>query len=244
MEAPEEAKAYDELDRVFGEILFQGFAESALRMGVRTGRVLDVGTGPGWIPIRLALLNHTFSIDAIDLSESMLALAGENAAAFGVKSRIRFSRGDAKRIPFDDHTFDLVLCHNMLHQLPNPLLALKEIERVAKPHGAILVRDVRRLPRPFMDLALPLYCLPYSKLLRQLTENSFRAGLTYREFKALAGLAGIERARARTYFITHLGLERHALRPDAQHEPVLLGSLPTQLIKSLYLSEFAAEGSG
>ena len=39
METAEEAAAYDELDRLFGEILFQGFAESAVRMGVAAGRV-------------------------------------------------------------------------------------------------------------------------------------------------------------------------------------------------------------
>ena len=68
----------DELERLFGPILFQGFAESAVRMGVASGRVLDVGTGPGRIAVRLAKLNRALVIDAIDLSRSMLALAEEN----------------------------------------------------------------------------------------------------------------------------------------------------------------------
>ena len=241
MESLEEAKAYDELDRLFGEILFQGFAESALRMGVAEGRVLDVGTGPGWIPIRLALLNQKFSIEAIDLSQNMLDVAGRNAKAFGVDSRIRFSLGDAKAIPFEPHTFDLVPCHNMLHQLSEPSIVLREIHRVAKPEGAILVRDVRRLHRPFMDLALPFYCLRYSKTLRALTHNSFRAGLTRREFQHLVRATGIERARFRTYFLTHHGLERPALRRPSSRTTTRLGSLPIRIAKSLYLSSVLDE---
>ena len=237
MDSPESAQAYDELDRLFGEILFQGFAESALHLGGPSGRVLDVGSGPGWIPIRLAILSPDYTIEAVDLSTSMLELAQTNAQAFGVAGRIRFSLGDAKRLPFDDQSFDLVLCHNLLHQLPDPLLALREINRVAKPDGALLVRDVRRLARPLMDLALPLYCLRYSRRLCQLTRDSFRAGLTRGEFQRLVAAAGVERAKVRTHFITHLGLERPArAQMAAAAEPIFLGSLPIRLMKSLYLS--------
>ena len=157
MEGETEASAYDELDRLWGDVIFQGFAESALRMGVRKGRVLDVGTGSGWIAIRLARLTPNLRIDAIDLSRSMIDLARLNARREGI-ANIEFSIGDAKRIPYDDHTFDLVICHQLLHQLPEPVVALREINRVARPHGAIRVRDVRRLPEPLMTLAIPIWC--------------------------------------------------------------------------------------
>lgn len=210
MEGENEASAYDELDRKWGDVIFQGFAESALRMGVREGRVLDVGTGSGWIAIRLAKLNPQLTIEAIDLSRSMLALATRNAEREGVRN-VRFSLGDAKQIPFDDHTFDLVICHQLLHQLPEPVVALRDINRVAKPTGAILVRDVRRLPEPAMSLAIPLWCLGYSEKLREQTSNSFRAGLTTPEFIQLMHEAGIERARVRTHLLTHQSIERAAI---------------------------------
>ncbi|PYM56755.1 MAG: hypothetical protein DMD77_14810, partial [Candidatus Rokuibacteriota bacterium] len=114
MDAAGEALAYDELERLLGPILFQGFAESAVNMGVASGRVLDVGTGPGRIAIRIAKLNPALSIDAIDLSRSMLSLAEQNAREQGVGDRVRFLLSDAKRIPFPDRTFDLTVCHNML----------------------------------------------------------------------------------------------------------------------------------
>jgi ubiquinone/menaquinone biosynthesis C-methylase UbiE len=219
MEGAEEATAYNELERLFGEILFQGFAESAVQMGVATGKVLDVGTGPGRIAIRIAKLNPRLSIDAIDLSKSMLSLAERNAREERVGDRIHFSLGDAKRIPFGDQTFDLVVCHNMLHQLPDPLITVKEIDRVTKPHGAILIRDVRRLPGAFMRILLPLYCLRYGQMLRRLTYASYRAGLTIREFTDMASEAGIERAKITRQFITHQSLER----PGLPYVPMVIG---------------------
>jgi ubiquinone/menaquinone biosynthesis C-methylase UbiE len=227
METAEEATAYNELERLFGEILFQGFAESAVRMGVTTGRVLDVGTGPGRIAIRIAKLNPVLSIDAIDLSKSMLSLAEQNAREQGIGDRIRFSLGDAKQIPFADHIFDLVVCHNMLHQLPDPLVTVREIDRVTKPDGAILIRDVRRLPAAFMTMLLPLYCLRYGRMLRSLTYASYRAGLTIREFAEMAREVGIERARITKQLITHQSLERLAM----PHNPIAIGSTGSWIVR-------------
>lgn len=235
MEAAEEAAAYNELDRLFGEILFQGFAESAVKMGVAAGRVLDVGTGPGRIAIRIAKLNPALSIDAIDLSDSMLSLAERNAREQGVGDRIHFSRGDAKRIPFADGTFDLVVCHNMLHQLPEPLGTVKEIVRVTKPAGAILIRDVRRLPAVPMRMVLPLYCLRYGRVLRSLTYSSYFAGLTLREFTDMAVQAGLGQARITRQFISHQSVERPA-RPHMPVATASTGSWMVRLLRSLYLS--------
>jgi ubiquinone/menaquinone biosynthesis C-methylase UbiE len=217
MEGDAEAAAYDELDRKWGNILFQGFAEAALRMGVRKGRVLDVGTGSGRIAIRLARLNPDLELEGIDLSNSMLDLARRNAARDGI-SNVTFSPGDAKAIPFPDDTFDLVICHQLLHQLPDPIIALREINRVVKPQGGILVRDVRRLPKLLMEMVLPFWCLGYSDKLREQTSASFRAGLTCREFGSLVEDAGIRNARVRTHLLTHQSLERPA-SPPAPRQP-------------------------
>ena len=177
MEGDDEDVAYDEFDRIWGEIIFQGFVESALRMGVSCGRVLDVGTGSGRLAIRLAKLNSELEIVGIDLSDSMLKLAGRNAAREGV-STVTFLKADAKCLPFETNSVDMVISHQFLHQLAEPAIALREINRVARRDGAILVRDVRRLAEPFMSLVLPICVCRYSPRLRALATDSFRAGFT------------------------------------------------------------------
>jgi ubiquinone/menaquinone biosynthesis C-methylase UbiE len=236
MEGDAEAAAYDELDRTRGNIIFQGFAESALHMGVRQGLVLDVGTGSGRVAIRLAKLNSELAIVAIDLSRSMLDLARGNAARDEVDN-VQFSLGDAKQIPYDNDTFDLVICHQLLHQLPDPLVVLREINRVAKPQGGILVRDIRRLPEPLMSLAMPFWCLGHSRRLREQTAASFRAALTAREFRDLMQEADIQGAVTRTHLLTHQSIER----PATPYETPPLDRLPhysrpVRAMKSYYVS--------
>jgi ubiquinone/menaquinone biosynthesis C-methylase UbiE len=236
MEGDDEAAAYDELDRRRGDVIFQGFAESALWMGVRSGTVLDVGTGSGRVVLRLAALNPALAIDAIDLSNSMLTLARTNAARKGI-TNVRFHVGDAKQLPYDDGAFDLVLCHQLLHQLPDPVIALREIRRVTKPDGGLLVRDIRRLPEPAMSLVLPIWCFGYSARLREQTRASFRAGLTHREFRQLVEEAGLAGSLVRTNGLTHQSIER----PAAPYQAPVPGPLPqvplmTRILKAPYAS--------
>jgi ubiquinone/menaquinone biosynthesis C-methylase UbiE len=236
MEGDAEAAAYDELDRKWGDVLFEGFAESALRLGVGRGRVLDVGTGPGRIAIRLARLNPALDIEGVDLSTSMLQLARDNAEKEGVRN-VRFSPADAKRLPFESGSFDLVVSHQLLHQLPDPLIALREMNRVARSDGAILVRDVRRLSEPLMRMLLPVWCAGYSTGLRAQTEASFRAGLMFEEFQELVRKSGIERATTRRFFLTHQGVERPALSgaaaPAGNHAR---GAWLHRAVRTFYLS--------
>ena len=242
MEGDDEAVAYDEFDRIWGEIIFQGFVESALRMGVSCGRVLDVGTGSGRLAIRLAKLNPELEIVGIDLSDSMLKLAERNAAREGV-STVKFLKADAKCLPFETNSVDMVISHQFLHQLADPGIALREINRVARRDGAILVRDVRRLPEPFMSLMLPIWVCRYSPRLRALATDSFRAGLTSADLRRCVTEAGIERARITKQLLTHISIERPAnpRAPDIpRHKPswslARSTSWPVRLAKSFYVS--------
>lgn len=237
METPAEAAAYDEFDRLFGEILFQGFAESALRMGVARGRVLDAGAGSPRIAVRLARLNPHFSFEVMVLSETMRDLASRCVEAEGMGDRIRIRRWDATVLPFEEDSFDLVISNNMLHRVADPLVVLREIHRVVRPSGAVVVRDVRRLASPWMELLLPLYCLRYDPTLKRMAERAFQAGLSSRELAELLPASGFERARLTKYFITSIGLEVPAITREG-FEPLAAprGSLALRLARSFYVS--------
>ncbi len=83
-------------------------------------RVLDIGTGSGCIAISLAVNCPTASLTAIDISESALAIATENARKHGVSDRIRFLQGDLFS-PLASDQFELIASNP-------PYIATAEIE--------------------------------------------------------------------------------------------------------------------
>jgi ubiquinone/menaquinone biosynthesis C-methylase UbiE len=105
--------------------------------GENRKNVLDVGTGTGFLSLLLADFGH--EVTGIDMSEGMLSVAKEKAQDMGLK--IHFERGDAENLPFDDQTFDGVVCRHLLWTLPNPEKAIAEWIRVTKQGGKIAVID-------------------------------------------------------------------------------------------------------
>ncbi len=100
-------------------------------------RILDIGTGTGFLALLLAELGH--EVVGIDLSEGMLRVAREKARKLGIK--IEFELGDAENLPFDDESFDATICRHVLWTLPNPQKAIIEWCRVIKPGGKIVIID-------------------------------------------------------------------------------------------------------
>lgn len=100
-------------------------------------KILDVGTGTGFLVLLLAEMGH--EVTGLDLTESMLERAKNRARESALS--IRFELGDAECLPFEDESFDAVVCRWVLWTLPNQLKALKEWRRVTKRGGQILVAD-------------------------------------------------------------------------------------------------------
>lgn len=97
------------------------------------GAVLDVGCGTGEIIVRLGDSFPQASFVGVDLEEPHLVRAAARCAALG--PRVRFQHGDALALPFDDATFDLVVCRHVLQAVPDPRVVLTEIRRVLRPGG-------------------------------------------------------------------------------------------------------------
>ena len=96
--------------------------------------VLDVGCGTGFATE--GLLEHTEHVYGLDQSAHQLEKA---YAKFGKRGPVRFHRGDAERLPFADDSFDVVWSSGSIEYWPNPVVALRELRRVAKPGGQVLV---------------------------------------------------------------------------------------------------------
>ncbi|MDD3158023.1 class I SAM-dependent methyltransferase [Anaeromusa sp.] len=99
--------------------------------------ILDVGTGPGFFAINLALAGH--EVTAVDLTQAMLNEARKNALHYGAK--VHFLQANVHDLPFEEATFDLIVCRNVVWNLEKPEAALAEWARVLRPGGRMLYFD-------------------------------------------------------------------------------------------------------
>lgn len=116
-------------------------------------RVLDVGCGRGLVAVgaakRVPKGGSVIGIDLWqekDLSGNNLDAALQNAAVAGVAGRVAFETGDARVLPYDDATFDVVASMTAIHNIPDRVgrrKAIDEVWRVTKPAGRILIFDIR-----------------------------------------------------------------------------------------------------
>jgi DNA-binding transcriptional ArsR family regulator len=112
--------------------------EGAFALGEREESGLDLGTGTGaFLPF---LSRYVDRVIAVDGSRGMLARARERAEADGTPP-VAFVRGEAERLPFGDGEMDGVVANMILHHLPRPEAALREIARVLAPGGRGVIVD-------------------------------------------------------------------------------------------------------
>ncbi|WXG45691.1 MAG: class I SAM-dependent methyltransferase [Candidatus Atabeyarchaeum deiterrae] len=111
---------------------------------ISSGRILDVGTGPGYLPLQIAKRSKHLEIVGIDLSPAMIEMATRNAETMGVAQRVKFRIGDAANLPFEDDYFDLVISTLSMHHWLKPTKCLKEDNRVLKKGGEAWIYEFRR----------------------------------------------------------------------------------------------------
>jgi ubiquinone/menaquinone biosynthesis C-methylase UbiE len=98
--------------------------------------VLDVAAGTGEPGLTIAGLLNGGKVVITDLSDNMLEIARENAAARGV-TNVEFRACDVCELPFADNTFDAISCRFGFMFFPDMLMAAKEMVRVLRPGGRI-----------------------------------------------------------------------------------------------------------
>lgn len=111
---------------------------------VSSGRILDVGTGPGLLPVEIAMKSGGAQIFGIDLSPRMVQIAKKNAQEHGVSERVNFRIANAASLPFENDYFDFVISTLSFHHWSKPEECLKEIHRVLKKGGMAFIYDLRQ----------------------------------------------------------------------------------------------------
>jgi len=104
-------------------------------------RVLEIASGSGGPALFMARTTGCW-VTAVDNNESGIATANRMAQEQGLDRRVQFQHGDASLpLPFDDESFDAVVCIDAINHLPGRLQVLKDWHRVLKSGGHILFTD-------------------------------------------------------------------------------------------------------
>ncbi len=183
MDTVEAAEAYDAMEH--GEV-DQAFVDHVIALGAESGHFLDVGTGPAQIPILLAQKCPNINFTAIDLSNEMLKIAKQHIADSDLTDRITLELVDAKSLPYPDNTFDGLISNSIVHHIHDSLTALKEMGRVMKPTGVVLIRDLIRPETPEAAQAfVDKYAAEDTPIQQKLYYESFLAAFTIAEVEQM-----------------------------------------------------------
>jgi len=206
MDDPEEARAYAETD--FSDVN-AAFVERILDLaGHReTATAVDLGTGPGDIPIRLARVKPKWRISAVDGSAAMLDFARKAEADAVLSEPIEWVESDAKATPFPSQSFDVVFSNSILHHITDAENLWAEVKRLARPGADILLRD---LARPGSEEAaraiVDKYASDASDLLQEEFFRSLLSSYTCEEVRKQLDQAGLHSLEVEMVTDRHLDI--------------------------------------
>jgi len=141
---------YDLLNHVLSgcqDIRWRNFTTRRLPADAR--HVLDVATGTGDLAITMAHKRSELKVTGVDFVKAMIDIAAAKTARAGLASRVEYIAGDAMRLPFADDTFDAATVAFGFRNIPDRIGALREMARVVRPGGKIMVLEMT-LPRETM----------------------------------------------------------------------------------------------
>ncbi len=159
--------------------------KSSLIAGVH-GNVLEVGVGTG---ANLKFYPKHVHVTGIDFSPKMLSFARERAKE--VALRVQLLEMDVQHLTFADNTFDTVVSTCVFCSVPDPIAGLREIRRVLKPQGRLLMLE--HMLSNHLPLALLLHVLnpltvraTGANVNRKTLDNLKAAGFTITQWRPVA----------------------------------------------------------
>lgn len=192
MDSPDQVDAYAGADFAASN---QAFADRVIGRLQETasGRLVDLGCGPGDICIRVAGgLAPGWRITALDAGPNMLRRAQRALAAAGLSDRVALHRARLPEHGLPESAFDAVISNSLLHHLPEPHTLWAAIRRLAAPGAWIQVMDLARpADARAVEALLRTHAADEPEVLRTDFRNSLHAAWRVDEVRAQLARAGL-----------------------------------------------------
>ncbi len=172
---------YDLFEKVYNGKVYSGTGAKVAEFIEPTDTVLECACGTGAISIYIA--QRCRRLIATDFAAGMLRQAEKKCRKFG---NVIVRRADITALKCKDNRFDKVVAGNVIHLLPNPELALHELERVVKPGGRIIIPTYINMSKGTGTAAVKFITLLGADFKRQFDLES------YKQFFADMGYANVE----------------------------------------------------
>ena len=152
---------YDKLNHLLSLDIDRTWRRRALKWIIEKDRpqqILDIACGTGDFSIAIARkAAPETKVTGLDLSEGMLKIMDEKVAALGLQDKISAEQGNSERMRFEDGTFDRVTIAFGIRNFEHRETALKEILRVLKPGGRLVILELSVPANPVIRWCYNLY---------------------------------------------------------------------------------------
>ena len=176
------SRIYDRVMVRLTSNLYQRAVDDLTLLGLKQGKVLDAGTGPGTLARNLARQQPQLQIYGIDLSADMIQLAREHAQQEQLTERVHFDVGNIAHLPYPDHSFDLVVSTISMHHWYELEQPLRELYRVLQPGGRLMIYDFRFMQAQTLEQTLASTPFVGTPLKHTLVRTGFLPFALYKRF--------------------------------------------------------------
>jgi ubiquinone/menaquinone biosynthesis C-methylase UbiE len=191
MEDLEQVFAYAKADFKIPHKQFVQRLKAIVQNSSFSGKVLDLGCGPGDISCHVAKALPLCKIDAIDGSNLMIAYA-VNSMPSGLQDRLNFIHGKLPDTILPESSYDLIFSNSLLHHLPDPQVLWQVIKQYSKSGTRIAVMDLMRPGTKIMAKTLvEMYATNEPKILQSDFYCSLLAAFTPKEINKQLIEAGL-----------------------------------------------------
>ncbi len=151
------AGTYDRLNHVLSLNIDRRWRRKAVKLLDACGSLLDVAIGTADLTIEILRQGKAEQVTGIDLSRQMMAIGEQKVAKIGFSSRVTFDYGSAQEMPYADASFECVTCAYGVRNFSDMNLGLREMYRVLRPGGQLLILEFSYPTNPLIRWGYDLY---------------------------------------------------------------------------------------